>query len=308
MVNTHVEKKRWGFIIFVLIFLALVSFMLAGFVSLMIGGDSIESATGNVALIPIKGIIASEEGEGIFETIASSADIVEFIEKADDNPNVIAIIFEIDSPGGSPVATDEIAAAVKKTNKTTVAWIRETGASGAYWIASASDHIVANRMSVTGSIGVLGSYLEFSGLLDMYNVSYQRLVSGKYKDVGSPFREMTAEEERIFQAKLGLIHDYFIEEVAKNRGLPEDKVREISTGMFYLGSEAKELGLVDELGGKDEAVRFIEEKHGVKAEISEYKKEKSFLQALSGLMSENSFFIGKGIGTALTDNAGKIIT
>ncbi len=299
------KKARWGFIIFVLVALALVSFILAGIVSLFIG-DTVETRAGNVALIPIKGVIMSDDANSMFEDVASSSDIVSFIEKADKNPSIIAIIFEINSPGGSPVATDEIASAIKKTNKTTVAWIREVGASGAYWAASATDHVVANRMSITGSIGVLGSYLDFSGFLNEYNVTYQRLVSGKYKDVASPFREMTKEEESIIQSKLDLMHNYFIKEVAKNRNLSEKTVRDLATGMFYLGSEAKDSGLIDELGGKDEAVKFIEAKHGVKAEIAKYKKQKTFFGMLSGLLSEKSFYIGKGIGSALFDSAGKV--
>jgi len=226
-----------------------------------------------------------------------------FLESQDPKKD---IFLYINSPGGSPVASEEIANAVKKTNKTTAAWIREVGASGAYWAASATDHVVANRMSITGSIGVLGSYLDFSGFLNEYNVTYQRLVSGKYKDVASPFREMTKEEESIIQSKLDLMHNYFIKEVAKNRNLSEKTVRDLATGMFYLGSEAKDSGLIDELGGKDEAVKFIEAKHGVKAEIAKYKKQKTFFGMLSGLLSEKSFYIGKGIGSALFDSAGKV--
>ncbi|MBI3883795.1 MAG: signal peptide peptidase SppA [Sphingobacteriales bacterium] len=178
------------------------------------------------------------------------------------------MLFEINSPGGSAVASEEIANAVKKANKTTVAWIREIGTSGAYWVASSSGHIVANRVSITGSIGVIASYLEFPGLLEHYNITYQRLVSGKYKDIGSPFKEMTPEEKAIFQQNLDTIRDYFVSEVAKNREMSKKDVDKIANGVFYLGAQAKELGLIDELGGKDEAINYIEKKDGIKAEIN----------------------------------------
>ncbi|MBS3101674.1 signal peptide peptidase SppA [Candidatus Woesearchaeota archaeon] len=291
---------RWGYAIFVLLMLGLLGFITVGVLSLFAGVD-VESLGGNVALIPIEGIIAGTDDSGFFETTTNSLDTVELIEKAGKNPGIKAIILEINSPGGSAVASEEIANAVRKTNKTTVAWVREIGTSGAYWIASSADHVVANRVSITGSIGVIASYLEFPGLLERYNVTYQRMVSGKYKDLGSPYREMTQEEKAIFQQSLDDIRDYFVSEVAKNRNLNKKDVDKIANGLFYLGAEAKELGLVDELGGKDEAVRYIEKKEGIKADIVEYKKEKTLLEVLSKVLGRQSFFVGKGIGSSLFD-------
>ena len=164
---------RWGYAVFVLLLLSILGFVAVGILSLFVGVD-VGSLSGNIALIPIHGVIlGTEDSQSFFETVTSSLDTVELIEKADKNPNIKAMIFEINSPGGSAVASQEIADAVKKTNKTTVAWVREVGASGAYWIASSANHVVANRASITGSIGVIASYLEFPGLLGKYNVTYQ---------------------------------------------------------------------------------------------------------------------------------------
>src|SRR3989338_367748 len=171
------EKKfRWGYALFVLLMLSILGFIAVGIISLFTGVD-VESLNGNVALIPIHGVIAvgDEGSSSFFESATASSETIKFIEKADKNPSIKAIILEINSPGGSAVASEEIANAVKKVNKTTVAWVREAGASGAYWVASASDHIVASRMSVTGSIGVISSYLEFEGLVNRYNLTYRRL-------------------------------------------------------------------------------------------------------------------------------------
>jgi len=293
------QSFRWGYAIFVLLLLGILGFIAVAIASVFIGVD-VGNLNGNVALIPIEGVIVgTEDSSFLFESVTASPDTIELIEKADKNPNIKAIILEINSPGGSAVASEEIANAVKKVNKTTVAWVREVGASGAYWIASASDYVVANRVSITGSIGVIASYLEFPGLLEKYNVTYQRLVSGKYKDIGSPLKEMTPEERAIFQQNLDAIRDYFVSEVAKNRNIPKKDVDKIANGLFYLGAQAKELGLVDELGGKDEVVNYIEKKEGITAEIVEYKKEKGLLDVLSRVLSRQSFFVGKGIGSSL---------
>ena len=123
---------RWGYAIFVLLLLSILGFIAVGVLSLFAGID-VESLSGNVALVPIEGVITgSEDSEFLFESVTSSPETVKLIEKADKNPNIKAVILEINSPGGSAVASEEIANAVKKTNKTTVAWIRETSASGAY--------------------------------------------------------------------------------------------------------------------------------------------------------------------------------
>ncbi len=295
------KQFRWGYAIFVVLLLGFLGLIALGIISLFVGVD-LESLSGNVALIHIDGvIIGSEDSESLFESITSSLDAVELIEKADKNPNIKAIILEINSPGGSAVASEEIANAVKKTNKTTVAWIREVGASGAYWVASSADYIVANRVSVTGSIGVIASYLEFPEFLERYNVTYRRLVSGKYKDIGTPFKEMTSEEQAIFQQNLDLIRDYFVSEVAKNRNMNKKDVDKIANGLFYLGTQAKELGLVDELGSKDEVIRYIEYKEKIEVEIAEYETEKGILDLLTDALSKPSFFVGKGIGSALLD-------
>jgi len=294
-------KFRWGYAIFAVFLLMIAGFIAVGIISLFSGVD-VDSLEGNVAMIPIEGVIVGTDSSGLFfDDSVSSLDTIELIEKADRNPNIKAIILQINSPGGSAVASEEIANAVKKTNKTTVAWIREAGASGAYWIASSADYIVSSRISITGSIGVIASYLEFGNFLEDHNVTYRRLVAGKYKDMGSPMREMTDEELAIFQNDLDTIRDYFVSEVAKNRKMGKKDIDKAANGLFYLGVQAKELGLVDELGGKDEAVAYIEMKENIKADIVEYETKKGFFEALSGAMKDQSFFVGKGIGSAFMD-------
>ncbi len=275
------------FLVFALLFFSILSAFLP---------ETIQ--TGNVAVIPIEGLITTSQ-EGLMPSVKSK-NIVKLIEKADEADDIKAIVIEINSPGGTPVATDEISNAIKSTNKTTIAVIRETGASGAFWIATATDRIFANRMSVTGSIGVQASRLQFAGLIADYNVTYQRLVAGRLKDAGSRFREMTEEEEILFQDMLDQLHTEFIKAVAENRNLPEETVRELATGFVYLGSQAKELGLIDELGGKKEALKYIEKTLNITAEPVEYKEKRGILDTLSGVVAENFYKVGQGIGSVFT--------
>lgn len=298
MKKTNKQRSKWPFIITLIIFLFITAFILSAIISIF--SMDVKDIGSNVAQIPIKGVIAAESSQDIFGMgVVSSTDIVQQIKKAEKNPTIKAIILEINSPGGSAVASDEIGTALKKVNKTKVAWIREVGASGGYWIASSSDHIIANKMSITGSIGVIGSYLEFAGLISDYNVTYRRLVSGKYKDMGSPFKEMTPKEESIFTKKLDTIHEIFINEVAINRGLSKEEMKRVSEAEFYLGTEALDLKLIDELGGKEEVIAHLEKELGEEVKIVEYKKKKTFFDILGDVFSYQSFFIGKGIGSEM---------
>jgi protease-4 len=144
------------------IFILFILFIASVAISKTLSNSNI-SYSNKIALIPISGFIAIGSSDSIFtNTIASSDTIVEFIERADKDTNVKAIVLEINSPGGNVVASKEISQAVKDAEKPVVAWIREIGTSGAYWIASASDYIVSDPLSITGSIGVVLSYLRIS--------------------------------------------------------------------------------------------------------------------------------------------------
>jgi protease-4 len=277
-----------------LIVIVLVLFLLSYLISWLLPYNGIIS--GNVAKIYVDGTIITQESDSLFsaETV-SSTEIIKQIDDANTNPSIKAIIFEINSGGGSAVASYEIAKAIKKVNKTSVAVIREMGTSGAYWAASATDYVIANEFSVTGSIGVLSSYLEFSKLFNKYGVTYQRLVSGEYKDMGSPFKPMTDKEKAIMQKKIDDIHDVFISKIAENRNMSVDDVNKLATGEFYLGNEAIGLGLIDAIGDEETAKEYIMKKLNITTiEIAEYKKKPSFLDMFGKILNENFYFMGKG--------------
>jgi protease IV len=310
-----VKKRKWSvFDIFssvghwVSLFVRAVFFLFI--IVIVVGMFAGPAPSGNVALIPVEGVITTDgAAQSYFSSYgASSTRIVEWIEEVGDDPQYQAVLFEINSPGGSPVASEEIANAIKKLNKTTVAVIRDAGASGGYWVASAADKIFASRMSITGSIGVVASDLEYSGLLNRYNVTYRRMVAGKYKDAGSPFRPFTSEERDLQQAVLDTIHGYFIEEVAQNRDLSVEKVRELATGFIFLGSEARELGLIDEIGSREDAISYIEEKLNITAEVAEFSSKPSLAELFGGIISQQSFAIGQGIGSFLVREGPKTVS
>ena len=297
-------KKFWTIFGLVFAVLFLCSFAFFGALIFTISGSSSSGNDGNVAVIPLEGVIVgSSSGSGVLGGGGmTSQDYVNLIGLANEDDSIEAIVIEINSPGGSAVASDEIARAVLASEKPTVAMIREVGASGGYWVASATDHVVANRMSITGSIGVISSYLEFSDLMEDYGVSYERLVAGENKDVGNPFTSLGDDGRELLESKLGMIHDYFIDAVAKNRGLPREKVVELATGEFYLGVEALELGLVDALGSELALEEYLlsEEVGLEEIKFTRYSLESGFLESLFGVINERSFNLGLGIGSGLS--------
>lgn len=298
------KRSKLKFVIITLILFFIISYLLASVISLFIQSTPF----GNVALIKISGPIMVDKGS-FGDVTASSTEIIDFIQQADQDESIEAILLEINSPGGSAVASDEIVKAIQRTNKTTYSVIREIGTSGAYWAASATDTIIANDLSITGSIGVISSYLEFSGLLERYNITYQRLISGKYKDIGTPLKPLQKDEEEILIKKLNKIHDYFIASVAENRGMTTAELKPLATGEFYLGSEALDNGLIDMLGDRETAKELIQKQHNLtEVEFAEFSSEPSLLDLFTGVFQENSFNIGKGIGASLKDQQLSITT
>lgn len=302
-------KKRVKINRTVAIILTVVAVLIIGFIilPLTLAAWTIPQ-TGNVALIPIEGVLTVNGASYLAQETVSSKDIVNFIKDADKNKNVKVILLEINSPGGSAVASDEISSAIKNTEKPVIALIREVGASGGYWIASATDHIIVNRMSITGSIGVISSYLEFSGLMEKYGVKYEQLVAGERKDLGVPFRELKNDERALLQKKINRIHQFFIEEIAINRNLEKAEVEKLATGEFYLGVEALQLKLVDQLGNKDDALEYIKNSYNLeKIEFIEYQKQLTFLELISTVFAKFSFHLGEGFSSILLHKENQIM-
>jgi protease-4 len=265
--------------------LAVVGTVIAAAITLFSGATGYGA---NVAVIPVEGVLVANDDGSLGSGVAASDTLLADIKRAEEDGSIKAVMFRINSPGGSAVASDEIVTAIKRMKKPSVAVIREEGASGAYWVASATDHVVANPMSVTGSIGVIGSYLSFGRFLEHWNVTYNQLIAGGMKDVGTPFRELTPQERLFLQQKLDTIHEYFLQSVAQNRNLTADQVRPLADGRFFLGSEAKDAGLVDQLGGEQEALDWINATIKAEPVTVVYEHKRSLLDVLTSLSTQRS--------------------
>lgn len=208
-----------------------------------------------------------EKYQAQYGDAVGSEDIVSSILSADQDDTIKAILMEVDSTGGYPVAGEEIADALKKSTKPTVVVIRQSGLSAAYWASTGAKQIFASRNSDVGSIGVTSSYLDNVAKNQKDGNSYVQLSSGKYKDAGDPNKPLTEEEKQIFLRDIKITHENFIEAVAANRNIPVDQVKAIADGSSVLGDKAKSLNLIDQIGGWSEAEGYIEQQIGEKPEI-----------------------------------------
>lgn len=218
--------------------------------------------------VPVQGSADDHEEYQIqYGDAVGSEDIVSSILSAEQDDMIKAILMEVDSTGGYPVAGEEIANALKKTKKPTVAVIRQSGLSAAYWASTGAKQIFASRNSDVGSIGVTSSYLDNVAKNQKDGSSYVQLSSGKYKDAGDPNKPLTEEEKQLFLRDIKITHENFIEAIAANRNIPVEQVRVIADGSSVLGDKAKSLNLIDQIGGWAEAEDYIEKQIGEKPEI-----------------------------------------
>jgi len=284
------KSKTWKFAIATIIILVLIFS-----VALLAKVSSNWNLTPAIAVIPLQGEIG-------IDGAADPTTISKLIDKADRDSTVKAIIFEINSPGGSVVASKEIANSINSAQKPTVAWIREVGASGAFWAATSADKIVADPASLTGSIGVEASYIDFAKAMDKYGITYNRLVTGELKDTGTPYKELTPAEKSYLMGKIITIKDIFVAAIAVNRNMTFSYVDSKATGEVWLGSEAKSMGFVDVLGGQTEAQKTAEELANIKESrlVSFSGKQSTLASLLSGNMQSMAYWIGRGIGDSWT--------
>ena len=209
--------------------------------------------SGKPGRLPFGDKIAVVEIQGV---ITQSSRVIEEIHQHLADDGVKAIILRIDSPGGGVGPSQEIHREVVKAKekKKIVASMGAVAASGGYYVACASDLIVANPGTITGSIGVIMQFSNFEDLLKKIGIKGVVLKSGEHKDIGSPFREMTPEEKKIMQGTLDNVHQQFIQAVAKGRKLDRGKVIPIADGRIMTGEQAQQLGLVDKLGNLQDAI------------------------------------------------------
>jgi len=221
-----------------------------------------------VALIRVEGVILDAQ-----TTIGE-------LKHYSENPLVKAIVLRIDSPGGGVVPSQEIHDAVKrvknKSNKAVIASMGTVAASGGYYIAAATDRIIANPGTLTGSIGVIMEMANFEGLLKKIGVEGVVIRSGRFKDVGSPLRKMNDEERKLLQSVMDDVHHQFIQAVADGRSLELSDVELLADGRVFTGRQAKEARLVDELGDLDDAIHIAADIAGMEGEPKVVEPRKRF--------------------------------
>ena len=208
----------------------------------------------------------NENGENA-EDQASSEDIVFTIQEADKDDTIKAIILEVDSSGGFPVSGEEVADALKRAKKPTVAWIRGQGLSAAYWAATGANTIFASAVSDVGSIGVTLSYLDNYKKNLKDGLTFNSLSTGKFKDTGSPDKPLTNEEKTLIMRDLNIVNEHFIKSVAVNRNLDIAKVRKLADGSSMPGELALQNGLIDKIGGIYEIEDYLKEEIGEEVRI-----------------------------------------
>ena len=242
-----------------------------------------------VAVLHLDGTITSGPVDYLNPQGITPGRVADLLEQAAD-PAVKAIVVHVNSPGGSVVASDEIYHALLDFDRPVVIWMGEVAASGGYYISCGGDYVFAHPDTLTGSIGVISQFLNVEDLLDEVGVDVVVITSGPRKDIGSPFREMTEEEQALWQEITDEIYEGFIEIVSQARDLPLDELRELADGRIYTGRQALERGLVDELGTLDDAIAKAAELGGIEGEprVVELWPAPSFLDLLSGVQTRSA--------------------
>ena len=236
------------------------------------------SGDGKVLLLDLSGVISSQDKEGWLPQPNLLATFKEELTKASKDEKVKAVVVRINSPGGTVNASDILYHELKtfKENKKVpvIASMMDVAASGGYYLAMATDAILVHPSTVTGSIGVIMLTVNAKGLLEKVGVEANAITSGPRKDMGSPFRSMTADEKEIFQGVIDSFYQRFLTVVQAGRPqLSAEQIKKLADGRIYSGDQAKAAGLVDDIGYLDEAIDLAKKNAGLKeARVVTYRR------------------------------------
>lgn len=228
--------------------------------------NKISDGTCTIAVLPVEGVLLPFHGLIDYEMVTTPETVESFMAAVEEDKNIKGVLVEINSPGGTPVASARIAEQFKNSSLPVVGLIGDLAASGGYMVAAATDFIIASPMSDVGSIGVNMSYVEESKKNEEDGLTYVQLTSAKFKDIGNPNRPITEEERTLLEADLALVHNEFVSLVATYREMDRDVVAELADGSSMPGIRALEVGLVDALGGRTDAKNAFAEILQISAE------------------------------------------
>ncbi len=256
MIGSSRKIFRYFFATFFLLFI------IAGSLYLIMGGKDLGMSAGRVEVIYVQGIMLTGSIPTGFG-VATSEEITQSLKDADEDDNIKAIVLRINSPGGSPAAAEEIVSAMKKIDKPIVISMGDVAASAAYYISAPADKILANPDTMTGSIGVIWEFKNRSKFYSEEGTSFYIAKSGEFKDMGGDWKGLSDEEKQYADQVISEAYGRFVKEVADDRNLSLSKVKDLADGRIYTGTKAKELGLVDELGSLDDAIKIAAELGGI---------------------------------------------
>lgn len=262
----------------VILIVILIVFSLGG-LAFRNGSSKRPSQSEKIAIIYVEGVIVGGRGQSnVFMEQGGTDQVIKQLHEARDDASVKAVVLRINSPGGSASASQEVGEEIKKMRakgKIVVTSMGDVAASGGYWLAACTDKIYANSTTMTGSIGVYVPYANWEELYKKVGIYQDKIKSGPHKDILSPERAMTSEERVIIQVMVDDIYNQFVGVVAEGRNMNEAEVRKLADGRIYTGNQAKQLGLVDELGNMYDAIDGAAELAGIagKPEVKEYGKQ-----------------------------------
>lgn len=268
-------------VIIVVSFLMIAFLTLMAFIGLSDDGSALLSGMGDrVAIVDVHGVIEN------------SSDVVRQLRKYGKDSSIPAVVLHIDSPGGGAASSQEIYEEVnklKEEGKKIVASMGSVAASGGYYVACAADTIVANPATLTGSIGVIFQFPTAEELFKKIGLKYEVVKRGEIKDIGSMNRSMTERERESLQSVVDDTYEQFVGVIVDNRDMERDEVVRIADGSIFTGKQAKNLGLVDELGNLHDAIKIAGEMVGMEEypkTVKERKKKISWYDVLTQKMSD----------------------
>lgn len=296
--------RRHPFLFSFLIISICMTIAFSGFLGFLTFSSSLINSQFHAASKNDKGNIGIVEINGV---ILSSKKIIQDVKTFRDQDNIKAIILRVDSPGGGFGPSQEIYREIIKTkkDKKVITSMGSVAASGGYYIASATNGIVANPGTITGSIGVIMEYANIMEIVKKIGISPIIVKSGEFKDMGSPLRELKKSEKLIFQNLVDDLHLQFVNDAANARNMDIQKMKSLADGRVYTGKAALNLKLVDRLGNLDDAVQWAGELAGIRGELKPvYPKEDkiTFLRRLA-----ETLFKDINITGTVTDNFRYII-
>ncbi|MBT5954494.1 signal peptide peptidase SppA [bacterium] len=249
----------------------------------------------SIAVIKIYGPIQFGDKGNMFQPQSSVESWLQELKDIESNSDVKALILRINSPGGTVGASQEFFEAVQlykeKTKIPVIASIADMGTSGAYWIALSADIIFANPGSMVGNIGVILGNLNFEDLAKKLGVHYQVFKSGQYKDILSSWRTPSEQEDKILQNMVDNIHLQFVDVLASSRGLKKDTAAELANGQIFTGTQAKNMGLIDQVGSLQSAVTFVKKEFNLPEDAEPTSmRGNSFKQWMNSFKSLDSLF------------------